>query len=43
MISEMQGGGLESLIPKKDGDANVPPINDENEIEFRLPDVTGGM
>lgn len=39
MISDMSHGGLESLIPKKSsGDEES-----EDEIEFRLPDVTGGM
>ena len=39
MISERSKGGLESLIPKKRGGGE----ESENEIEFRLPDVTGGM
>src|SRR3990167_8994895 len=39
MISDMTHGGLESLIPKKGSGGE----ESENEIEFRLPDVTGGM
>ena len=39
MISDMSQGGLESLIPKKSDGGN----ESEEEIEFRLPDVTGGM
>ena len=38
MISDMHGG-LESLIPKKNDGTETP----EEEIEFRLPDVTGGI
>lgn len=36
----MTPGGLESLIPKKNNEEN---ISEEEEIEFRLPDVSGGM
>ncbi len=39
MISDMSQGGLESLIPKKSDGGN----ESEDEIEFSLPDVTGGM
>ena len=39
MISDMTHGGLESLIPKKSDGSD----GSEEEIEFRLPDVTGGM
>lgn len=38
MMSDMNGG-LESLIPKK----NNGTEESEEEIEFRLPDVTGGI
>ena len=39
MISDMSHDGLESLIPKKSDKGDGP----EEEIEFRLPDVTGGI
>jgi len=39
MISDMSQGGLESLIPKKSGGGE----ESEEEVEFRLPDVTGGV
>ncbi|MDP3953390.1 MAG: ParB/RepB/Spo0J family partition protein [bacterium] len=45
MISDMQGGGLESLIPKKSYNGGDNDINDDTrqEIEFRLPDISGGQ
>lgn len=41
----MLGGGLESLIPKKNnqGDDQVTFSIEEEEIEFRLPDIGGGL
>ncbi|MEX2053968.1 MAG: ParB/RepB/Spo0J family partition protein [Candidatus Colwellbacteria bacterium] len=41
----MQGGGLESLIPKRsNGDNGNHPLDDtEEEVEFRLPDISGGQ
>ena len=41
MISDMSQGGLESLIPNKKN--NGTDEGSEEEIEFRLPDVTGGI
>ena len=41
MISDMSQGGLESLIPNKNN--NGTDERSEEEVEFRLPDVTGGI
>jgi len=43
MMSDMQGGGLESLIPKRSNDEGDTPSLPQEDVEFRLPDISGSQ